>query len=168
MSDDDIKKCFSAGTMGQGNPKALVTLVLYNLVVDFGCNRASEVYHLLNSDFIYGPLNQSCEPKYIQLSDRVLKSRTGKKSNKIGRIEPNSGILLNGTSPLRNILLYQAMKTPKQLEPDQPFLLNPSRLNCWEIGQDWFDNLRLGINSIPQLFKKAMLEAARRETGDCS
>ena len=158
LSEEDIKKCFSAETMGQGNPRALLTLVMYNLMVDFGCNSGFEVHDLLNSDFIYGPLNQSREPEYIQLSDRVIKLRKRQTSNKSGRIELNSAILLHGTSPVRNILSYQARKTPKQIEPDQPFLLNVARLSP-QIGQDWYDNLRLGINSIPTVFKIALLEA---------
>ena len=160
IREDDINKCFSAGTMGQSNPRALLTLVLYNLMVDFGCTSAHEVHDLLNSDFIYGPLNQSREPEYIQLSDRVLNLRKRRTSNKSGRIELNSGVLLHGTSPVRNILLYQSRKTSKQLESDHPFLLNPARFNQKiVIRQDWFENLRLGINSIFPMFKKAFLEA---------
>ena len=164
LREEDIKKCFSAETMGQGNPRALLTLVMYNLMVDFGCNSGYEVHDLLNSDFIYGPLNQSREPEYIQLSDRVIKLRKRQTSNKSGRIELNSAILLHGTSPVRNILSYQARKTPKQIEPDQPFLLNVARLSP-QIGQEWYDNLRLGVNSIPTVFKIALLEAGVNLSG---
>lgn len=161
--EEDIKKCFYAGTMGLVSPKALLTLVIYNLVADFGCNSSMEVHDLLNSDFIYGPFNQSGEPEYVQLSDRVLNMRKEKrkrKSDKIGRIENDSGFLL-GTSPVRTHLFYQKMKTSEQLDPDQPFLLNPVRIAQQQPteGLDWFDNLRLGKNSIAKVFKTAFLEA---------
>ena len=155
--EEDIRQCFMAGTMGLDNPKSLLTIVIYNLTVDFGCNSALEVHDLLNSDIIFGPLNESREPEYIQLSDRVLKWR--KESNGLGRVVLNSAVLY-GSCPVKNILFFQNMKTPIQLEPDQPFLLNPVR-NDQHLskGKPWFDNLRLGRNSIVKVFKTAMLEA---------
>ena len=166
--EEDIEKCFSAGTIGHDNPKALLTLVMYFLMSNFDCNTRKEVYNLVNSDFIYGPLNNSKEPEYVQLSERVLKLRKDYKyNNRIGRIELDGGVPLLGNCPVRTLLFYQKMKTPKQLEPDQPFLLNPAR-NAQQQptgGHNWFDNLRLGINSIGKVFKTALLEAGVDLTG---
>ena len=164
LREEDIQTCFMAGTMGIGNPQALLTLVIFNLMTDFGCNTGQELHGLLNSDLIYGPLNESSEPEYIQLSDRALKYRRKirgcdkEKDDNKGRVYLDTG--LHGTCPIKNILLYQKMKTPyPQLEPEHPFLLNPVRTDNPRKNQKWFDNLRLGRNSLVRVFKVAFLEA---------
>ena len=164
LREEDIQTCFMAGTMGIGNPQALLTLVIFNLMTDFGCNTGPELHGLLNSDLIYGPLNESSEPDYIQLSDRALKYRrkirghVKEKDDNKGRVYLDAG--LHGTCPIKNILLYQKMKTPyPQLEPEHPFLLNPVRTENPTSNQKWFDNLRLGRNSLVRVFKVAFLEA---------
>ena len=155
--EEDIQTCFRVGTMGQGNPTALLTLVIYNLMVDFGCKTIIEVYGLLNRDLIYGPLNASSEPEYIQFSEHSLNKHKKEKGEK--RIYLDSG-LLHGNCPVRNILFYQKMKTPNQLEPEQPFLWNPVKTDKWEkMGTLWYENLRLGINSIGKVFKNALIQA---------
>ena len=104
---EDIKQAFDKGCFGKDSPEALVSVVIFNLTVHLGFSSSADIKKLVNSDFIFGPLNDFGYPDYIQLRD-----------NKVSWSAESSEVC-----PVTNIAFYQDMKTQLQLAPGMPFLL---------------------------------------------
>ena len=116
-----------------------------------------ETHDILNKDLEFGPLLPSGYPEFIQLSERLTKTRRGGKNQareldgKVYLDEENPD-----TCPVRNIVAYQEKKTEEQLHGAMPFLLcvnlaaeaNPDKY------KKWYTNNRMGVNQIGTLFKK--------------
>ena len=177
--EEDIQRAFMNGTIGRGSPEALVTLIVYNLMMDFGCKSIAEIQEIRNSDIIYGPLNDQSEPQFIQIyPDSVWEKRKEKslRTNSFlahakRMIDDNHGRVyldskLPHTCPVGNILFYQNKKTPKQLNPDMPFLLCTRKFGMWNLSEEfWFQDIRMGKESIQKLFKNALVSAGVDITG---
>ena len=58
---------------------------------------------------------------------------------------------------VRTLLKFQRRKTPKQIEPDQPFLwsVKPSAEKDPNKERFWYSDNRMGVNTIGGLFKKS-------------
>ena len=137
---EDINQAFERGCFGRNSPEALVSVVTFDLTIQFGCDNTNDLKKLVNSDFIFGPLNQSGFPEYIQLSDYRV------------RHDPESP----ERCPVMNISIYQSKKTADQSAPGMPFILNPE-LNT--NSKNWFQNCAMGRNSIRSLFRRTFEKA---------
>ena len=137
---EDIKKAFDKGCFGRNSPEALVAVVTFNLTVHLGCDSTKALKRLVNSDFTFGPLNQSGYPEYIQLYDcRVSWSAESAEF-----------------CPVTNIVFYQSKKTLLQQAPGMPFLLIPE-LN--KNAENWYQDNAMGRNTVQSLFRKTMEKA---------
>ena len=72
--EEDIQRAFMSGTIGRGSPETLVTLIVYNLMMDFGCKTIEEIQEIRNRDINFGPLNDQSKPQFIQLYCNLLKT----------------------------------------------------------------------------------------------
>ena len=163
--EEDIQTAFKTGAFGRGNPEALVTLIVYNLMMDFGCKGKEQFMIMRNCDLIYGPLNSQSKPAFIKLSENVLKNvwkirKLQKTENytindSIGRVDID--LRSPQTCPVENILFYQSKKTPDQLKPDMPFVLCPKKSGTYQ--DFWFQNQRLGKDNLMGLFRNALEKA---------
>ena len=137
---EDINQAFDRGCFGRNSPEALVSVVAFDLTIQFGCDNTNDLKKLVNSDFIFGPLNQSGFPEYIQLSDYRVRHDTGSPER----------------CPVMNISIYQSKKTADQSAPGMPFILNPE-LNT--NSKNWFQNCAMGRNSLRSLFRRTLEKA---------
>ena len=55
VSYDTLKLAYEHGSLGRGNPKALVTTVHYNMVSGFGYCAITEIYIIKTEDITNGP-----------------------------------------------------------------------------------------------------------------
>ena len=160
VSYDTLKLAYEHGTLGRSNPKALVTTVHYNMVSGFGCRAIAEIYMIKNEDITNGPETQPGLPKYMQLSERVTKTRRGRK-NEVRDIEGR--IYLDNDHPeicpVRNMLEFQRRKTKFQNSPGQPFFFSIKQSAQANPAKEpfWYTNGRMGINHIGNLFKQAFV-----------
>ena len=91
----------------------------------------------------------------MTMSSSILKSR-----ELIGTIIKDDKF--PDTCPVRTIVTYQSKKTPEQLQPDEPFMLNvklsaerePAKHKYWYCGV-------MGKNQIAGLFKSAFEELGK-------
>ena len=132
---EDIKQAFDRGCFGKDSPEALVSVITFNLTVHLGCNSSADIKKLVNSDFIFGPLNDFGYPEYIQL-----------RNNRVSWSAESSELC-----PVTNIAFYQERKTQLQLAPGMPFLLLPE-VN--KNAKSWFQDNAMGKNSIMSLFRR--------------
>lgn len=153
LREEDIQTALMTGTFGRGNPEALVTLIVYNLGMDFGCKGKEEIMAIRNCDMIYGPLNAQSKPEFIKLSENVWKTK--KQEYYTGRVDID--LKRPQTCPVENILFYQSKKTPEQLSPNMPFLLFPKRSGTYQ--DFWFQNQRMGKHTLMELFRNALEKA---------
>ena len=151
--ENDIRTAFRTGAFGRGNPEALIALIVYNLIMDFGCKGRGEIKEIRNCDLIYGPMNAQAKPAFIKLSDSIMKKRNINYS--IGRVDIDPK--MPQTCPVENILIYQSKKTPEQLKPDMPFILSPRRTGSNV--QFWFQNQQMGIETLRELFRTTLEKA---------
>ena len=154
-----LKKAYLQGVLGKSNPRALITTVHWIMNHGFGLRSIKEVYGVVNSDIIFGPEVRPGLPGYISLEERVTKTRKGQK-NAIRDVQ--SRVWLDDDNPdlcnVRTVLEYMKRKTDKQNQPDIPFLLGvkQSAQRCPEKEVFWYIDVRMGVNTIASLLKKAM------------
>ena len=162
VSSLDVKLAYDKQTLGRSNPRALVTTVHQICMTGFGCRANKETYEIKNEDIIHGPLHKTGFPEYLELSERITKTRRGG-SNDVrdisGRVyldEENEDVC-----NVRTILMYQDKKTSKQIHPSYPFFLTVKQSAEKEPEKErfWYTDGRMGINMISGLFKKAFEKA---------
>ena len=72
-----MAEAIKKGVIGWDAPKPLVTLVIKNLSSGFGTRSRTELYQMTNSDVLLGPAREDGVYSYLELSERVTKTRTG-------------------------------------------------------------------------------------------
>ena len=77
VSSDEMQLAHSKKTLGRSNPRALITTVHQLCLTGFGCRAIKEQYAILNKDLVYGPTHKSGFPEYIELNERITKTRRG-------------------------------------------------------------------------------------------
>jgi hypothetical protein len=164
VSAETVQLAYKKGTLGRKNPRALVTSVHSIMMTGFGSRAIKEAYQVTNEDIIYGPAEQEGLPKWIELSERITKTRRGRK-NEVRDVEGR--IYLDNQHPeicpVRTFIEFQRRKTAQKNVPEKPFLLtvkqsaeaNPEREMYWYTNC----NGRMGENQIGRLFKQAFVAA---------
>ena len=78
-----MAEAIKQGVIGWEAPKPLVTLVIKNLSSGFGTRSRTEPYQMTNSDVVLGPVREDGVYSYLELSERVTKTRTGNRGQGI-------------------------------------------------------------------------------------
>ena len=78
-----MAEAIKLGVIGWEAPKPLVTLVIKNLSSGFGTRSRTEPYQMTNSDVVLGPVREDGVYAYLELSERVTKTRTGNRGQGI-------------------------------------------------------------------------------------
>ena len=66
VSSLDVKLAYDKQTLGDSNPKVLVTTVHQICMTGFGCRANKETYEIKNEDIIIGPLHTTGFPEYLE------------------------------------------------------------------------------------------------------
>ena len=158
FQDEHIALCWSKNTLGRHNPRSLVTTIHLQLLSNLGFRANLEVYNIKNEDVIMGPLGEGGVPEWIELSERVTKTRRGKIHN-IRELDPKVFPDHENpeTCPVRTFLEFNRRKTPLQNRGDQPFLLGvkQSAEKCPKKENFWYVNTRMGTHAIAKLLPRA-------------
>ena len=162
VKPEDVKKAVDSGNLGRSNPDALVATVQFQLMVGFGCRAVEEIHAICNKDIIKGPLTSNGEPEYLELSERITKTRRGVKNQEreiAGRVYQDSSC--PEICPVKTILFYISKKTGVQNQPEFAFLLNPKLTAVKNPEKEifWYSSNRMGKNKISKLLKDALTKA---------
>ena len=148
------------GKIGLGDPRALAANVIQCFEVGFGIRSRTEMYEIMNGDIKIGPLKPNGVPEYIELGERMTKTRRGKRGQ--GKIMQWRILLLclfskgsrefapridsNDEKPenclLRPFMMMQAKKTPAMLSAEMPVFLSCKNLSDPSQSAVWFINQR--------------------------
>ena len=169
VTSEHLRLAIAAGSIGRGGPKSLVTSVYLGAVLGWGCRAGAECHMIQNKDLIAGPVDRKTGvPEWIELSERVTKTRTGNPGDErelIPRIFPDDEF--PDSCYVRTLLDYQRRKSPAQQAPHVPFFLNvlpaaakhPQQHQFWYVGTGEASSGIMGIHTIESLITNA-LEAA--------
>ena len=137
---EDFAKARAAGTIGTASPKALVAAVTANFIFGFGVRAKAELYNMKNSDIELGPINKEGLPEFLQLSERITKTRRGNQGLKGARAYKPTISLDNDNKEkcmVRPFLEMQRKKPKVALDPNRELFLackniqNPSDHSIW-------------------------------------
>ena len=169
VTSEHLRLAVAAGSIGRGGPKSLVTSVYLGAVLGWGCRAGAECHMIQNKDLIAGPVDRKTGvPEWIELSERVTKTRTGNPGDErelIPRIFPDDEF--PDSCYVRTLFEYQRRKSPAQQAPHVPFFLNvlpaaakhPQQHQFWYVGTGEASSGIMGIHTIESLITDA-LEAA--------
>ena len=158
-----LQKMYEGGQFGRDNPRSLARTVGFTMSTQFGCRCKEEIRSIQNVDICYGPpsTEDPLVPSYIELSQRLTKTRRGRKHD--GRPLPAKAFADNKnteTCPVRLLLHFQAKKTPHQNRPDGPFMLtiSPKAEKNPREQTYWFLDGPMGKNLIGHLLAQGVKE----------
>ena len=162
VKPEDVKKAVDSGNMGRSNPDALLATVQFQLMVGFGCRAVEEIHSICNKDILKGPLTSNGEPEYLELAERITKTRRGEKNQErevAGRVYQDS--TCPEICPVKTILFYISKKTGVQNDPEFSFLLNPKLTAVKNPEKEifWYSSNRMGKNKISKLLKDALTKS---------
>ena len=162
VKPEDVKKAVETGNMGRSNPDALLATVQFQLMVGFGCRAVEEIHSICNKDIIKGPLASNGEPEYLELSERITKTRRGIRNQErevAGRVYQD--LICPEICPVKTILFYMSKKTDAQNVPEFSFLLNPKLTAVKNPEKEifWYSTNRMGKNKISKLLKEALTKS---------
>jgi hypothetical protein len=132
------------------------------LISNLGFRANFEVYNIQNEDIIFRPVGEGGVPQWIELSERVTKTRRGKTHN-IRELDPK--VFPDNenpeTCPVRTFLEFRRRKTPFQNEVGKPFLwgIKQSAERSPEVQNFWYTNTRMGTHAIAKLLPNAFKAA---------
>ena len=156
------------GKFGLSNPRSLTANVIKAFTAGFGIRTRTEMYNIKNGDIKVGPLKANGLPEYIELGERITKTRRGK-SGKGGQREYKPRIEGDDENPenclLRPFLKMQAKKTPEMKASEMPLFLTCLNAENYENRDVWFTMQRMGINTVGTIVQK-QIEAAGYDTKD--
>ena len=75
-----LAKVHASGEIGMKDPKSLTAKVIMNFQVGFGIRNGEEMHEIRNKDLKLGPLNGEGIPEFLELAERVTKTRRGSKA----------------------------------------------------------------------------------------
>ena len=161
FQDEHIAQCWDQGSLGRHSPKALTATVQFTLISNLGFRGNLEIYNIRNEDLIYGPVGESGVSEWIEVSERITKTRSGG-SHDVRMLDPKVFADEENpvTCPVRTLLEFRRRKTTIQNLPDKPYMLglkqsavkNPERENFW------FNNMRMGEHTIGKLLPLAFAQ----------
>ena len=154
FKDEHILLCWQKKKLGRRYPRSLVSTVHLVLLSNLGFRANKEVCDIQNEDIIMGPVGEGGVPQWIELSERVTKTRRGKTHN-IRELDPKVFPDHENpeTCPVRTIMEFVRRKTPQQNQAGKPFLwgVKQSAEQDPEKQQFWYTNTRMGTHAIAKL-----------------
>ena len=75
-----LAEVISKGKIGYDDPRALTANVIKSFQAGFGIRNREEMYEIKNSDIEMGPLKPNGVPEFIELGERITKTRRGKRT----------------------------------------------------------------------------------------
>ena len=147
------------GSIGRNGPKPLATAAYFTMVMGMGCRTGAECYMIRNGDLTFGPLSERGVPQWIELAERITKTRKGNQGDErelTPRVFPDDEY--PETCYVRTLVEYQKRKTPAQLKPDSPFFLTVNQRAVQDPGryQYWYYNGIMGVHTVKTLFTDAL------------
>ena len=163
-----LQETIAKGKFGLSDPRSLTANVIKAFTAGFGIRTRSEMYNILNGDVKVGPLKSNGIPEYIELSERITKTRRGK-CGKGGQRDYKPRIESDDEDPenclVRPFLKMQSKKTSAMLAPDMPLFLTCLNGENFENREVWFSLQRMGINTVGTIVQK-QIGAAGFDTKD--
>ena len=168
LTREHLSIALEEGTVGRSGPRPLVTSVYLAAVMGWGCRAGNECHAIRNEDLLYGPEIEGGVYAYIELSERITKTRTGNPGDE-RELEPK--VFPDDEFPetcyVRTIMEYNRRKTPNQKKPDAPFFLNvlpaavkdPERHEYWYVGTGERNSGIMGIHMLEALLGQALHKA---------
>ena len=107
-----LAAALQAGTIGREAPKPLLTAVYLSFVMGMSCRTGNECHMIQNGDLTFGPLSKTGVPQWIELAERITKTRSGNTGDErelTPRIFPDDEF--PETCWVRTVLTYQQKKT---------------------------------------------------------
>ena len=154
FQDEHIAKCWRLGSLGRKNPRALVSTVHFTLISNLGFRGNLEIYNIRNEDIIIGPVGKGGVPEWIELSERITKTRKGGSHN-IRELDPKVFADHENpqTCPVRTFMEFKRRKTALQNHPEKPFFcgVKASAEKNPENEEFWYINVRMGTHAIGKL-----------------
>jgi hypothetical protein len=152
-------------TIGRDSPKALSTSVYLAAVLGWGCRTGAECHMITNEDLILGQRRRDGIPEYIELSERITKTRRGNPGDE-RELEPK--LFPDDDYPetcyVRTVLEFLRRKSPQQKNPLAPYFLNsypaavmnPSQYPYWYVGNGDEQSGIMGIHTLESLLNNAL------------
>ena len=155
-----LAEVIAKGKIGFDDPRALTANVVKSFQAGFGTRNREEMYSIQNGDIDIGPLKMNGVPEYLELSERITKTRRGKRGQGIFQTLIDSRLFFfliaerehkpriesDDTKPenclMRPFLMMQGKKTPAQLAPDQPLFLTCLNSTNFKDKAVWFSSQR--------------------------
>ena len=161
FKQEHIALCWEGGSFGRDKPRALISTVQLILISNLGFRANLEVYNILNEDIVVGPKGKGGDPEWIEISERITKTRSGKAHDmrdldqKVYADPENPA-----TCPVKTLMEFRRRKTVSQKLPHKPYLLgikhsaeiNPAK------EEYWYTSKRMGTHTIAKLLPNAFEE----------
>ena len=165
IKTEHLQLAIEAGTIGRSSPEALVTFTYLAATIGWGCRAKEEVHMIQNKDVIFGPPGKGGVSEWIELAERVTKTRTGRPGDER---DLEAKVFPDHKHPelcyVRTITKYWNKKTPQQKNPEGPFFqtvkqsaaLNPEGQEYWYTGKGTGNSGAMGVNVLGNLAIKAL------------
>jgi hypothetical protein len=154
-----LAAALQAGTVGRDAPRPLVTAAYLAIVMGMGCRTGAECHMIQNEDLTFGPPSKTGVPQWIELAERITKTRSGNTGDErelTPRIFPDDEF--PETCWVRTVLAYQQKKTEAQLQPSLPFFLSVNQHAAHDPGayHYWYSTRIMGVNTLLYLLTDAL------------
>ena len=159
-----LAEVIAKGKIGFDDPRSLTANVIKSFQEGFGIRNREEMYSIQNGDIEIGPLKANGVPEYIELSERITKTRrgrTGQAREYKPRIDSNDEKPAN--CMVRPFLMLQAKKSSAQCAPDQPLFWTCLNAKDYSTRSVWFANSRMGVSTVGNMVA-AQVKAAGFDT----
>ena len=144
-----LAEVIAKGKIGFDDPRSLTANVIKSFQAGFGIRNREEMYSIQNGDIEIGPLKANGVPEYIELSERITKTRrgrTGQAREYKPRIDSNDEKPAN--CMVRPFLMLQAKKSSGQCAPDQPLFWTCLNAKDYSTRSIWFANSRMRASTV--------------------
>ena len=160
IPNEVLAEVIAQGMIGYDGPKSLTANVIKSFQAGFGIRNREEMYEIRNRDVEIGPAKLNGVPEYIELGERITKTRRGKrgqgehnisnldlknncfKGSRDHKPRIESDDLQPENCLMRPFLTMQSKKTPAQLSPDQPLFLTCLNSEVCKDKSVWFSSQR--------------------------
>ena len=154
FKDEHIDKCWEKGSLGRSGPRSLLSTVYFSLISNFGFRANLEVYDIQNEDVIFGPEGKGGIPEWIEISERVTKTRRGGSHSIRDLVQKVFADQENpNTCPVRTMLEFRRRKTAIQNAAGKPYFwgVKLSAEKKPESEEFWYTNTRMGTHYIAKI-----------------
>ena len=142
------------GALERSGPRSLLSTVYFSLISNLGFRANLEVYDIQNEDVIFGPEGKGGIPEWIEISERVTKTRRGGSHSIRDLVQKVFADQENpNTCPVRTMLEFRRRKTAIQNAAGKPYFwgVKLSAEKKPESEEFWYTNTRMGTHYIAKI-----------------